>query len=59
MPAGSAAVRVAVTRAFRAQVTTGCYLPRRDTRAQDMALTHNFGMFSNPMNHDEFLKQLG
>jgi nicotinamidase-related amidase len=27
--------------------------------AQDMALTHNFGMFSSPMNHDEFLKQLG
>ncbi len=27
--------------------------------AQDMALTHNFGMFSRPMNHDEFLKQLG
>jgi nicotinamidase-related amidase len=26
--------------------------------AQDMALTHNFGMFSHPMNHDEFLKQL-
>ena len=27
--------------------------------AQDMALAHNFGMFSNPINHDEFLKQLG
>ena len=27
--------------------------------AQDMALTHNFGMFSRPMNHDEFLKLLG
>jgi nicotinamidase-related amidase len=26
--------------------------------AQDMALTHNFGMFSRPMNHDEFLKLL-
>ena len=26
--------------------------------AQDMALAHNFGMFSHPMNHDEFLKQL-
>jgi hypothetical protein len=23
-----------------------------------MALTHNFGMFSRPMNHDEFLKLL-
>jgi nicotinamidase-related amidase len=27
-------------------------------QAQDMALTHNFGMFSRPMNHDEFLKLL-
>ena len=26
--------------------------------AQDMALAHNFGMFSHPMNHDEFLKLL-
>jgi hypothetical protein len=26
--------------------------------AQNMALTHNFGMFSRPMNHDEFLKLL-
>jgi nicotinamidase-related amidase len=26
--------------------------------AQDMALTHNFGMFSHPMNHDEFVKLL-
>jgi nicotinamidase-related amidase len=26
--------------------------------AQDAALTHNFGMFSRPMNHDEFLKLL-
>jgi nicotinamidase-related amidase len=26
---------------------------------QNMALAHNFGMFSRPMNHDEFLKQLG
>jgi nicotinamidase-related amidase len=26
--------------------------------AQDMALAHNFGMFSRPMNHDEFLKLL-
>jgi ureidoacrylate peracid hydrolase len=26
--------------------------------AQDMALTHNFGMFSRPMNHDEFLTLL-
>ncbi|MGO8909759.1 MAG: cysteine hydrolase [Bradyrhizobium sp.] len=26
---------------------------------QNMALAHNFGMFSHPMNHDEFLKQLG
>jgi nicotinamidase-related amidase len=26
--------------------------------AQDMALTYNFGMFSRPMNHDEFLKLL-
>jgi hypothetical protein len=26
--------------------------------AQDLALTHNFGMFSHPMNHDEFLKLL-
>ncbi len=26
--------------------------------AQDMALTHNFGMFSRPMNHNEFLKLL-
>ena len=26
--------------------------------AQTMALTHNFGMFSRPMNHDEFLKEL-
>ena len=26
--------------------------------AQDMALIHNFGMFSRPMNHDEFLKHL-
>jgi nicotinamidase-related amidase len=25
---------------------------------QTMALAHNFGMFSHPMNHDEFLKQL-
>jgi nicotinamidase-related amidase len=25
---------------------------------QNMALAHNFGMFSRPMNHDEFLKQL-
>jgi hypothetical protein len=23
-----------------------------------MALAHNYGMFSRPMNHDEFLKQL-
>jgi nicotinamidase-related amidase len=27
--------------------------------AQNMALTHNFGMFSRPMNHDAFLKLLG
>jgi nicotinamidase-related amidase len=27
--------------------------------AQNMALTHNFGMFSRPMNHGEFLKLLG
>lgn len=26
--------------------------------AQDMALAHNFGMFSHPMNHGEFLEQL-
>ncbi|WP_315838445.1 cysteine hydrolase [Bradyrhizobium prioriisuperbiae] len=26
--------------------------------AQEMALTHNFGMFSRPMNHDEFLQLL-
>jgi nicotinamidase-related amidase len=26
--------------------------------AQDMALAHNFGMFSHPMNHDEFLEEL-
>lgn len=26
---------------------------------QDMALAHNFGMFSRPMNHGEFLKLLG
>lgn len=26
--------------------------------AQDMALTHNFGMFSHPMDHGEFLKRL-
>jgi ureidoacrylate peracid hydrolase len=26
---------------------------------QNMALAHNFGMFSRPMNLDEFLKQLG
>jgi len=26
--------------------------------AQDMAMAHNFGMFSRPMNHDEFLKLL-
>jgi nicotinamidase-related amidase len=26
--------------------------------AQTMALTHNFGMFSRPMNHDAFLKLL-
>jgi ureidoacrylate peracid hydrolase len=26
--------------------------------AQNMALTHNFGMFSRPMNHDEFLTLL-
>ncbi|TPQ36838.1 isochorismatase [Bradyrhizobium guangdongense] len=26
--------------------------------AQDMALTHNFGMFSHPMDHGEFLKLL-
>lgn len=26
---------------------------------QNMALAHNFGMFSHPINHDEFLKQLG
>jgi nicotinamidase-related amidase len=26
--------------------------------AQDMALTYNFGMFSRPTNHDEFLKLL-
>jgi ureidoacrylate peracid hydrolase len=26
--------------------------------AQDMALTHNFGMFSRPMNHDEFVTLL-
>ena len=25
---------------------------------QNMALAHNYGMFSRPMNHDEFLKQL-
>ena len=26
--------------------------------AQDAALTHTFGVFSHPMNHDEFLKRL-
>jgi nicotinamidase-related amidase len=26
--------------------------------AQNMTLTHNFGVFSRPMNHDEFLKLL-
>lgn len=26
--------------------------------AQDMALTHNFGMFSHPMSHNEFLEEL-
>jgi nicotinamidase-related amidase len=26
--------------------------------AQDMAFAHNFGMFSHPMNHDEFLQEL-
>jgi len=26
--------------------------------AQDMAMAHNFGMFSRPVNHDEFLKLL-
>jgi len=26
--------------------------------AQDMAFTHNFGMFSRPMTHDELLEQL-
>lgn len=27
-------------------------------QAQDMALAHDFGMFSRPMNHDEFLEEL-
>jgi nicotinamidase-related amidase len=29
-----------------------------DQQAQDMAFAHNFGMFSRPMNHDEFLGML-
>jgi nicotinamidase-related amidase len=48
-------MRSAYERGFDVVTLKDCTLSQE---AQDMALTHNFGMFSRPMNHDEFLKLL-
>jgi nicotinamidase-related amidase len=50
-------MRSAYERGFDVVTLTDC-TATLSQEAQDMALTHNFGMFSRPMNHDEFLKLL-
>jgi nicotinamidase-related amidase len=50
-------MRSAYERGFDVVTLKDCTATLRQ-EAQNMALTHNFGMFSRPMNHDEFLKLL-
>jgi nicotinamidase-related amidase len=50
-------MRSAYERGFDVITLTDC-TATLSQEAQNMALTHNFGMFSRPMNHDEFLKLL-
>ena len=50
-------MRSAYERGFDVVTLTDC-TATLSQEAQDMALTHNFGMFSRPMNHDAFLKLL-
>jgi nicotinamidase-related amidase len=50
-------MRSAYERGFDVITLTDC-TATLSQEAQDMALAHNFGMFSHPMNHDEFLKLL-
>jgi nicotinamidase-related amidase len=51
-------MRSAYERGFEVVTLKDC-MATLSQEAQDAALTHTFGMFSHPMNHDEFMKRLG